>query len=280
MQFHLESSGLVWKLLDDKKFTELRFSLDNVMKERVSSGIGITVKKADTISVLDEEILWERGILGSENPQQLLDTVVYLVGLHCVLQAGKEHRVLRSMPFKSQFEWIRDDNLNVYYLHYTEDIGLKTNKGGIKHQKFEPKVVDVYPVLNSYRCPVRIISMYMSLMPENRMTSAFYLQPLRYFTPTCWYANSPVGVNKLQKVVKVICEKGGLPGYYTNHSLRATCATRLYHNNCDEQLIQEITGHRSLAVRSYKRTCPDQRKFASRCIAGGDQPPVKRQKFN
>ena len=120
--------------------------------------------------------------------------------------------------------------------------------------------------------------MYLSLLPSNCLCKAFYLQPLRNYKPNCWFQDSPVGVNKLQKVVKVICEKGSLPGYYTNHSLRATCATRLYHNDCDEQLIQEITGHRSVAVGSYKRTCQDQRKFASACIVGhksSDVVPAK-----
>ena len=167
VQFHLESLRFMWKLLDDKEFSEFKFTLDNLMKERVSAGIGISVKKADVISLLDEDYLWEKGILGSENPQQLLDTVVYLVGLNCALRAGKEHRVLHSISFESQFSWVHDDVLNVYFIWYTEDIGLKTNKGGIKQQKFEPKIVDVYPISNSYHCPVRIIGQYMSLMPCN-----------------------------------------------------------------------------------------------------------------
>ena len=36
----------------------------------------------------------------------------------------------------------------------------------------------------------------------------------------------------------------------SNHSLRATVATRLFHVDIDEQLIKIITGH---AVRAYKR---------------------------
>lgn len=35
---------------------------------------------------------------------------------------------------------------------------------------------------------------------------------------------------------------------YTNHSLRATAATRLYAAGVDEQLIAEKTGHRSSTV--------------------------------
>lgn len=42
-------------------------------------------------------------------------------------------------------------------------------------------------------------------------------------------------------------------GHYTNHSLRALAATRLYDARIDEQLITEKTGHRSTSVRSYKR---------------------------
>ena len=135
VQFHLETLGFTWKLLDNKDFTELRFTLNNVMKQRVSDGIDIVVRQAETISEFDEDLLWFKGVLGTENPTQLLETVVYIVGLTCAVRAGKEHRVLRSIPFESQFKWHRDHTHGVYFLRYTEDIGLKTNKGGLKHIK-------------------------------------------------------------------------------------------------------------------------------------------------
>ena len=259
VQFHLETLGYTWRLIDDKMFTDLRFTLDNLMKMRTSLGIGINVRKADVISKTDEDILWCRNVLGTQNPEQLLHTVLYVVGLSCALCAGKEHRSLRSIPFNSQFIWLTDDN-GSYFLRYKEDIGLKTNKGGLKHRKFDVKEVDVFPKPSSDRCAVAIIMKYMSLLPVERKCSAFYLQPLHNFTDNCWYQDKPVGVNKLQSIVKVIAEKGGLPGYYTNHSLRATAATRLYQGQFDEQVIQELTGHRSLAVRSNKRTSSEQRK--------------------
>ena len=41
---------------------------------------------------------------------------------------------------------------------------------------------------------------------------------------------------------------------YTNHSLRATAATRLFAGSVPENLVAEKTGHRSLkALRSYER---------------------------
>ena len=42
---------------------------------------------------------------------------------------------------------------------------------------------------------------------------------------------------------------------YTNHSLRATAATRMFAGLVPEKLVAEKTGHRSLkALRSYERT--------------------------
>ena len=60
-----------------------------------------------------------------------------------------------------------------------------------------------------------------------------------------------------------ICKNAGIPWHKTNHSLRATTATRLYQSGVDEQLV-ERTGHRSLdGVRSYKRTSASQREALS-----------------
>ena len=71
-----------------------------------------------------------------------------------------------------------------------------------------------------------------------------------------------------------LCKSAGIPGYKTNHSLRATLTTRLYQSGVDEQLIMERTGHRSLeGVRSYKRTSDTQREALSDIL---NQPACSR----
>ncbi len=50
-----------------------------------------------------------------------------------------------------------------------------------------------------------------------------------------------------------MCLRAGFSSYYTNHSGKVTYATQLFENNIDEQLIMRQTGHRSGAVRNYKR---------------------------
>ena len=278
VQFHLESIGFMWRLLNQDKFVDLKFTLDNVMKERCSMNVGGPVRKAEVLSAMNVDILWENCILGIDSPEKLLATTFFMIGMSCALRAGKEHQKLRCIPFQSQFAW-DVDNSGRHYLKYTEDITQKTNRGGLKHRKVVPKSVNVCPIPGSNRCPVMVIMKYMSLLPVDRKCKAFYLQPKKCFTPNCWYQDRPVGLNKLQSMVRVVCEQGGIPGFYTNHSLRATAATRLYHNDIDEQIIQEVTGHRSVAVREYKRTSDDQKFHASACIMGTNVPnkSVKRK---
>jgi len=61
------------------------------------------------------------------------------------------------------------------------------------------------------------------------------------------------GVNTLANTVSRLCKKAGFVGFFSNHSLRATAATRLFNANVEEQLVKLKTGHTSDAVRSYKR---------------------------
>jgi hypothetical protein len=64
-------------------------------------------------------------------------------------------------------------------------------------------------------------------------------------------------------------------GFFSNHSLRATCASRLYHSGIDEQLISRQTGHRSLAIREYKRTSSDQQLELSKILQHGKEKSSK-----
>ena len=73
VQFHLESVGYMWQLLSDARFVDLKFTLDNTMKERCGQNIGGPMKKA--LSHVGIDIPWENGFLGEDNPNQLLTTV-------------------------------------------------------------------------------------------------------------------------------------------------------------------------------------------------------------
>ena len=74
MQFHLETLGFAWRLLCHEDFKEIKFTLNNMMKKRTADGIGISVKKAQILSVMDEELLWSLNLLGVKTPDMLLNS--------------------------------------------------------------------------------------------------------------------------------------------------------------------------------------------------------------
>ena len=225
LQFWLESNGLGWKLISGEVFSDVKFPLDNIMKSRYEAGIGKEIHQAEVIGIEEEDILWNLGLLGMHSPEVLLNTLVYMIGLHCALRAGKEHRVLRSIPFESQFEYIYEPSGEMY-VRFSEDGGMKMNKGGLKHRKFKPKVVEIYPSENSGRCAIAILSKYLSLLLSNR--KSLYLQPKKKFTANEWYLDRPVGVNTLRDTIKDICKNADFPSFYSNHSFRSSSATRMY----------------------------------------------------
>lgn len=217
------------------------------MKELKSTG-NHEVKKAQVISEEQEDPLWGKGLLGDQNPQQLLNTLIFYIGFYFALRSGVEHRRLRFYP--SQIQLFEPEN-GRSYLIYTEDV---TNQGGIVHRRREPKQVIHYAnEFHAKRCLVKLYKLYVSKCPLDRPDGAFYLKPLGNPTDTCWYQKTPVGHNTLQKTVSRLCQSAGFSGHFTNHSLRATNATRLFEAKVDEQLIMQRTGHRSSAVREYKR---------------------------
>ena len=77
---------------------------------------------------------------------------------------------------------------------------------------------------------------------QDGSANAFYRSALKSPKPNGWYSSVPVGHNKLASTVKRLCEQAGISGHRTNHSLRATAATRMYDMGIDEQLIWEKTG--------------------------------------
>ena len=83
-----------------------------------------------------EKELWRKGILGEETPEQLCDTVLFLLGLNVTPRAIDEHYYLhREMPTKpSQLQLKRNPNCNKG-LVYRKDFITKTHDRGLKDRK-------------------------------------------------------------------------------------------------------------------------------------------------
>ncbi|XP_067658318.1 transcriptional regulator QRICH1-like [Haliotis asinina] len=266
IQMKLVNLGRNVQFLSDPVYTKLKNTLDNVMKVRASEGLGMLPRQADVITVNQEQVLWEKGIVGDSSPQTLLDTMLYLIGLNFALRSGVEHRTLTV----EQLEIGENDQGE--FIRYHEKVS-KCNQRGLKDYHVAPKSVTAYASDVSHRCIVQLYRKYLGLRPIDAPT-VLYLRPLSKPRPDRWYSVSPVGEHTLSKTVSRLCAAAGFSGFYTNHSLRATSATRLFRSGVDEQLIAKTTGHRSNAIRNYKRICTEQEATLSRIV---QRKPRKRK---
>lgn len=251
------------KIFDDTRFSTFIDTLDSKMKQLKGTGKH-DLRKANVITEEIENLLWEKGCLGDISPTLLLNTLVFYIGLYFALRSGQEHRRLRHHP--SQFQLV-EPVTGVAYLEYHEDIS-KTNQGGLKHRKQSAKNI-VHYANNSdpKKCIVRLFKLYNSKCPPDGPDEAFYLRPRVKPTKDVLYMNVAVGHNLLATTVNRICKEAGIDGYYTNHSLRATAATRLFEAGVDEQLITQRTGHSTCAgIHSYKRIGDNLRAVTSNVL--------------
>ena len=231
---------------NDHRFVGFRKALDAKMKLLTAMGKGAVKKQADPLGPKEENILWESGQFGCENGQALLNTVYFY---NCKLfgfRGRDEHRDLCV----GQFTFGKDETAK--YVEFTGRAS-KTLKGGLKTRKLNMKQVRHYSSRNDERCIVSIYEKYIAAIGGTDSPELpFYWKPLQ--GPGIRFAKQVLGVKTLGLLTKRMCEAAKLPGQYTSHSGKRTCASTLYQKGVPEDMIMQRTGHRSVeGVRAYKR---------------------------
>ena len=130
-------------------------------------GLVSTKRRAEPLSIV-KELLWSKDLLGSENPQTLVATMLYMNGLYFALRSGKEHRQLRFNP--CQIELVERTRCTGQwsFLRYTEDI-FKNHPCGLKGCKTKPRTVTHSAnISNPERCFVNLFKLYGSLCPPGQ----------------------------------------------------------------------------------------------------------------
>ena len=86
-------------------------------------------------------------------------------------------------------------------------------------------------------------------------------------------------MNKLSGLLAQMCQQAGIninERIITGHSGKVTCCTRLYEAKLDEQAITSRSGHRSNAVRAYKRPSAKLEQKISDVL----QPPMPKHRMS
>lgn len=142
----------------------------------------------------------------------------------------------------------------------------KTFYGGLKDLKYTPQVVTHFcheiNVENHSRCLVLLYKLYIEKVQGFAELNAFYFRPNRN-SSIFGYEKCPIGINSLNSILpNELCAKAGLKRKPA-HSLRITCASKLFQSGVEEKLIRQRTGHRSDALLRYEHPSVTQLSKAS-----------------
>ena len=266
-------------IFQDCAFKPLKNVCDSVFKSLHSRGIRTETKVTPVITDIEEEKLWESGVLNLDTPTGLIKAVFFYNGKNFCLRGGIEHRNLKLSQIKKETTTVSGKILNSYIY---QEFGSKNNQGGFSSLNLQNKIVRQHES-SSLRCHVKILDKYLQKLPANaKKNDVFYLKPLTQMpsNPDApWFSNIPMGKNKLNGMVKEMCAEAELDGNFTNHSLRAYGATTLFQAGVSEKLIQQRTGHRSInALRQYKRTSEKQLLDISNIMSGVKSTEIEAEK--
>ena len=246
----------------DPSFCELTGAIQVRYRKLREEGVGAVVKHATVVTEEEEDTLWKSGVISIDDPLALQRAVFFYVGKVFCLRGGQEQRDLKPSQV------VRSSNPDCYT--YVEN-GSKTRSGF--SSKEVNKVVPVYACSDSRpRCLVFLLDLYFSKFPDNaKDMDCFYLRPRKKFTrDTPWYDCAPVGKETMKKYMATMCAAAGIERK-TNHSLRATGASAMFHAGVPEKLIRDVTGHTSNALHLYEHPTLQQKQEVSKILVQGKQ---------
>ncbi len=84
------------------------------MKKLTKDGVICEYQQSKAISVEEEDMMWNTGLFGDNTPEKLVNTLLYLIGLHFALCACDEHKALKVGGF-GQFKIKVDYKTNLCY---------------------------------------------------------------------------------------------------------------------------------------------------------------------
>ncbi len=177
---YLHSKGVYHKFMQDLDIADVHNTLDNRMKSLSKLGKITKKEKSVPFTLNKENFMWESGILGSDNPEQEINILLYMLGIHLSLRAVEEHKALKTgyyLQIKVKFDEERDSQ----FLEYVESHS-KNHQGRVCDFSIKPKVVYVYANKeNPSHCVVSLYTKYLALCLSHdpKCSHNLYLRPLK-----------------------------------------------------------------------------------------------------
>ncbi|XP_070560203.1 uncharacterized protein KIAA1958-like [Ptychodera flava] len=240
---YLSENGYAYSICRDLQFRHSQETLKAKRSQLKSQGKGNKPNAAEELSEREEDTLYEKGVIGTHSPEALL----FLVWLN-----NQKHFGFRGCQESRQMLWgdvaLKKTVDNIEYLEFNERENKTRSSGKVNEQPraYPPKAFAVPD--DPTRCPVFAYKQYALHRPPSHLGSDadFYLA-INYKPETnLWYKRQPMGANKLDTILSTMCNKAGIAGKKTNHSIRRSTIRRLHDSGIPPTKLMQLSGHRNV----------------------------------
>lgn len=273
---YLKNKGYKISILRDREFLTSRSVLEGKARMLREQGMGKRPNKAESLTAEEEEILWNCGQLGCQNPKSLINTLWWLLTQHFGLRGRQEHHSMKIEDFV-----LKKSDEGKEYLTFAEGI-TKTRQSGLheKHRLSIPKMFET----KTERCPITFFKFFLCKRPaEIQHTGPFYLAiNYHYSSNNAWYKKAPMGENTINIIMKNMIQNSPLVNTLkklTNHSARKTLVKKLKKRQVPKSDIITITGHNSEAGLDAYDSGDEHHQEALSLAIDGVQPPQQCSRF-
>ena len=264
---YLRTKGYPTAIIEGQEFRKTRETLVAKQKELKKAGKGNKTKAARALTDEEVDVLYSKELLGLSSPESLLNTLWLNNTQHFGLRGCQEHRNMRWGDVQSQTSADGTE-----FLEYTER-QTKTRTGAEPKdtRTVKPKM---FSVPGSDRDPLRAFHLYAAKRPEqmNSEDSPFYLAvnlTKMANSSKPWFKASPMGVNKLNSLMKTMAQKAGLNAEnLTNHSGRKRMIQKLNDQEVPPTHIMQISGHKNVqSLNNYSSLSEKQQRSISNILS-------------
>ena len=258
-------------IIEGQEFRRTREALVAKQKDLKKSGKGNKPNAARNLTDDEVDILYSRGLLGCSSPDALINTLWLNNTQFFGLQGCQAHRVMKWGDV--QHKTASDGS---EYLEYNErQTKTRTGAEAKNTRQVKPKM---FSVPGSDRDPVMFYHIYASKRPTELLSdeSPFYLAVNNTKHPNStkpWFKAAPMGVNKLNTLMKTMAEQGQLnTSNLTNHSVRKRMIQKLNDKDVPPTHIMQISGHRNIqSLNNYSSLSENQQRSISNILSDAHQ---------
>ncbi|CAH3152537.1 unnamed protein product [Porites lobata] len=266
---HLKKNSYSASIVNDLVFEKTRKVLMSKQKELKKKGKGN--KPNASIALTSDELntLYEKGLLGTRNPEALLNTLWLNNTMHFGLRGCKEHRDMCWGDVK-----LKETADGKEYFEFNErQTKTRTGSDCRDIRAMPPKM---FATDGSEKDSIVVYKLYAQKRPEkmNEDDFPFYLAfnnnlKAESLQTKEWFKAGPVGINKLNGLMKTMAQKAGINNErHRNHSGRKTMIQTLSENDIPPTHIAQLSGHKNLkSIENYSKVSTKQQMKMSQVLS-------------